>query len=582
MVCLQATALQKKILVLHSYSDRFRWVNSINEGIILGLPPEDWDIRFEYLDAKELPYDFDYGLFDGLLSVKYAKTTFDLLISVDDPAYRYLEKTGTTVFRAKKYIAIGLNAPPAKPVEGTSYIIENPDYAKTINFALDRHPKATTVHIVSDRSISGTIAHKTIESSQLSRQVSFDWIDDDSPEKILARCQSLSKEEILIYTLYFNPAYGYGSNDRISEKIAETAKAPIYGFWVDMLPRGGLGGYLYDGTRLGLKAADIAKAISAKNASPIYYDKPLSTWEFNWNTAQRFNLSEADFPQGTMFVGKPIPRISVGRTEIATIFMIFGVLLVVIILVSVSLHTKRRLVAYKESLIATQRELMASLGDVIETRSEETASHASRITRLSTRLGARAGLSHENLEKLAICAAMHDIGKVGIPDDILKKTGLLSPEEIAIMRSHTTIGYSIFHSSPNAMFQAAAVIALEHHEKWDGSGYPDGKKREEIDILARIVAIVDVFDALLSDRTYKRAWEPETVREYIAAESGLSFDPVLSTVFLEFWDDFMLLRNCTTDSTFDPNATIAKNRICTQLGRIRQLMHRKKNHKERN
>jgi putative two-component system response regulator len=126
---------------------------------------------------------------------------------------------------------------------------------------------------------------------------------------------------------------------------------------------------------------------------------------------------------------------------------------------------------------------------------------------------------------------MHDIGKIGIADSILLKPGPLTDDEWAVMRSHTTIGAELLSGSDSEVMQMAQVIALSHHEKWDGSGYPNGLKEEAIPLLGRICCIADVFDALTSERPYKKAWTVEDAAEEIKNSSGSHFDPHLAEVF---------------------------------------------------
>ena len=149
---------------------------------------------------------------------------------------------------------------------------------------------------------------------------------------------------------------------------------------------------------------------------------------------------------------------------------------------------------------------------------------------------------------LLVASPMHDIGKVGIEDSILKKPGKLTTEEFEEMKNHSVIGYSILKSSKRAMLRAAAVVAHEHHEKYNGSGYPNGKKGKDIHIFARITAIADVFDALGSDRCYKKAWSLEKIVNLFQEERGEHFDPELTDLFLENLEEFLEIRDSHKDS----------------------------------
>ena len=156
-------------------------------------------------------------------------------------------------------------------------------------------------------------------------------------------------------------------------------------------------------------------------------------------------------------------------------------------------------------------------------------------------------LSEADQTLLLDAAPMHDIGKVGTPDHILLKPGRLDPEEMDIMRQHASIGYDILKGSPSPLLQKAAVIALTHHEKFDGSGYPNNLKAQDIPIDGRIVAVADVFDALTSERPYKKAWPVDDAVKFMHENSGSHFDPVCIEAFFRNWDEIMAIKNRFTD-----------------------------------
>lgn len=181
----------------------------------------------------------------------------------------------------------------------------------------------------------------------------------------------------------------------------------------------------------------------------------------------------------------------------------------------------------------TQREIVFTMGEVIEARSKETSHHVKRVAEYSAIIAKAIGIPQQEVEKLRVASPMHDIGKVGIPDEILHKPGKLSIEEFEIIKSHTTIGYDLLKHSSRDILRLAAIIAQQHHEKFDGTGYPQGLKGEEIDLFARITAIADVFDALGSDRSYKKAWELDRILVLLDEEKGKHFDPVLVDAFFK-------------------------------------------------
>ena len=190
----------------------------------------------------------------------------------------------------------------------------------------------------------------------------------------------------------------------------------------------------------------------------------------------------------------------------------------------------------------TQREIIYAMGEIGETRSKETGNHVKRVALYSKQLALLYGLPFQEANILHMASPMHDIGKVGIPDAILNAPRKLSTEEFEIMKTHAQLGYNMLKHSNKEILKAAAIVAHEHHEKFDGSGYPQGKQGEDIHIYGRITAVADVFDALGSERIYKKAWELEDILTLFKNESGKHFDPKLIALFLENLELFLIIR----------------------------------------
>jgi len=177
-------------------------------------------------------------------------------------------------------------------------------------------------------------------------------------------------------------------------------------------------------------------------------------------------------------------------------------------------------------------ETLAKLAKAGEFRDMTTGNHLARMARYSALIGHNLGLGSDTVHVLEVSAPMHDIGKIGIPDAILIKTGPLMPGEIATMQTHPRIGYDILKGSPSKYLSMGAIIALGHHEKFDGTGYPNGLHGEDIPIVARVVAVADVFDALISERPYKHAWGMDEGIAYLKSQRGKHFDPTCVDAFL--------------------------------------------------
>src|SRR6202795_178664 len=177
-------------------------------------------------------------------------------------------------------------------------------------------------------------------------------------------------------------------------------------------------------------------------------------------------------------------------------------------------------------------ETLSKLAKAGEFRDRTTGNHLARMARYSALIGVNIGLATETVHVLEFASPMHDIGKIGIPDAVLLKRGPLNADEDATMKNHPRMGYDILKGSPSKYLSMGAIIALGHHEKYDGSGDPNGLHGEDIPLVARVVAVADVFDALVSDRPYKRACRTEEAIEYMKSHGGSHFDPRCVDAFL--------------------------------------------------
>lgn len=204
-------------------------------------------------------------------------------------------------------------------------------------------------------------------------------------------------------------------------------------------------------------------------------------------------------------------------------------------------------------ILARERETVIRLSKAADSRDPETGAHILRMSHYSKLIAANLGLSEADQELLLEAAPMHDIGKVGIPDNVLLKPGRLDHDEFEIMKRHAIMGYEILNGSSSVMLQAAAQIALGHHEKYDGSGYPYGVKGEDIPIFARICAVADVFDALTSERPYKKAWEDDRAIALLNEGKGSHFDPACVEAFLQNWEAILEIRNRFKEEDYENN-----------------------------
>jgi len=205
------------------------------------------------------------------------------------------------------------------------------------------------------------------------------------------------------------------------------------------------------------------------------------------------------------------------------------------------------LMALKVEIEDTQREVVYTMGAIGESRSKETGLHVKRVAEYTYLFAKHYGLPERECDMLMQASPMHDIGKVAIPDAVLNKPGRFNDEERAIMDTHAQLGYEMLQSSTRELIKMAAIVAYEHHEKWNGKGYPNQTSGEDIHIYGRITALADVFDALGSERVYKPAWDDERIFKMFKEERGEHFDPKLIDLFFDNLDEFLHIRDTMKD-----------------------------------
>ncbi|HHJ13006.1 MAG TPA: HD domain-containing protein [Gammaproteobacteria bacterium] len=194
-----------------------------------------------------------------------------------------------------------------------------------------------------------------------------------------------------------------------------------------------------------------------------------------------------------------------------------------------------------------EHETLLRLARAGEYRDEDTGNHVLRMARYSRLIAEQLGLSNADCETIELAAPMHDIGKIGVPDHILRKPGRLTHAEFEIMKQHTVFGYEILKDSPSQYLQTGAVIALNHHERFNGTGYPNRLGGREIPLVARIVSVADAYDALTSERPYKNAWPSEKAVDYIESQRGRFFDPEIVRAFVACLEQAIAIHDAIPD-----------------------------------
>jgi putative two-component system response regulator len=204
-----------------------------------------------------------------------------------------------------------------------------------------------------------------------------------------------------------------------------------------------------------------------------------------------------------------------------------------------------------ETILKREEELIFRLSKAAEYRDPETGGHIQRMAHYSRLIAIKLGLDDLKVESIFKAAPMHDIGKMGIPDSILLKPGVLDEFEFSIMKTHAMIGYNILQGSNSSLLQVGAEIAISHHEKWNGTGYPNHLKQNAIPKTGRIVAVADVFDALTSERPYKKAWDIDRAKNHLIELKGIHFDPDCVDAFLSSWDEVLEIKSKFRDDSQD-------------------------------
>ena len=197
------------------------------------------------------------------------------------------------------------------------------------------------------------------------------------------------------------------------------------------------------------------------------------------------------------------------------------------------------LVKKNNELYEEQQVMVGSLSELVEAQSHETGQHVKRVAAYTEILCRAMGLSEEETWKISVASMMHDVGKICVPREILHKPGKLTEDEFSEIKKHVDYGYKLLENSTGEIMQLAASIAQQHHERFDGNGYQKKIKGEQINIYARCVAVADVFDALVSKRCYKKSWTPEQARDEILSQAGHQFDPQITKLFDEHFDEFL-------------------------------------------
>lgn len=556
------TLKHKNFLILHSYAPDHDWTRKLNRGIFSLFDQLDWtnSIRIEYMDSNNFLNERYLDNLAALYAEKYAEFHIDGIIAADNDALNFMTRYGRRLFADAPIVATGINSDEsiAIPATTANIIIEQADHLATLKQALNQNPDAINGYVIGDDSTTGRLLLAEVERviTQLQTPVAIRVLPPMVFEDLIefvATC----KPQDFIYLLPYSRDVSGKSFDQgyVATFLSRITEIPIYVSWDFQLGTGVLGGRVISAYDHGRFAAQILLSILENTEDISLKAQPEKTQKtiYDFNALRRFNIPEDSLPEDTIVISKPPTLYEQHKMIILpSLAIIFGLLTCLILILRNLTHQQtinrnnKEIISLHSELIETQKELVSTLGEVIETRSEETGNHVRRVALISRFIGEKLGLSPNEVDILEAASPLHDVGKVGISESILHKPGRLSSEEFAVVKEHTTIGKNILQFSDRKLLSSACSIAFQHHERWDGTGYPSGLKGKEIDLFARITMLVDVYDALASARCYKEAWPMEQIIAHLKKGSGRLFDPGLVAIFLENIEEIDAIRKKNT------------------------------------
>lgn len=541
---------EKKVLVLHSYHHGFEWSDNISKGIITTLEksPEKVLIYFEYLDAKRYfsPH-FKEKTYEYLL-LKHGQTYYDAVIVADNDALAFANTYHSTIFPSTPIIFCGINdfqpslVSNLKEVTGVKEAV---DYEGAISLSLRLFPHRKKILTLIDDTDAGVKIYSELKRAQayFKDSVTFYNYLDFTPEE-LETFVATNRDVLSAYVLIYNrdkkgQFYDYGEGMTLFKSILGDS-IPIFGSWSFYLGKGILGGVITSGLEQGKSVAELTlKVLSGEPASsiPILSASNTMSTVIDANEIKNFHLTKLLMPSDTHYINEPLDYWSQYKKELIYVGITFVTLCLIVFILFL------RNIKYLKNITDEVTHIAASIAEL---KSRETAQHLQRVSHISFMLAKRLGVDEKTCTLIKIAAMLHDIGKVGIPDAILNKPTSLTQEEWEVMKTHTIIGRDMLANSGLKSMKLASIIALEHHERWDGSGYPYGKSGEAISLVGRICAIADVFDSLLDHRVYKEPWSPEETKAYFETMSGKQFDPNITALLLNHFDMFIAARKALT------------------------------------
>lgn len=557
-----------QVLILHSYSPSYQWTADLQRGIEDAVrdTEQPLDFSIEYMDTKRISTQRYENELVVYLKEKYKNKRLDGIIASDDYAFDFLSRYSENLFGQVPVVAVGVNNEQAELSTFTGPVkvhYEKDNVKENIELIKSLKPNLKTLYfLIDDSYTSSFIKDEFFKYIGEYPSISVEVISDISLADTAEFLSHVDPDDAVLLT-HYNTEVSNGvfhNYNETAKVLSAKSNAPIFVFWEHYLGSGVLGGYVNKSHCLGYQSV-ISLGLLLGNAFDGLDDSDhWKGYVFDYAALAKFQISENLLPNDAEFINKPASFIEDNALILFISGCIISLLVAIILLQQNSLRRKRELndknqhiVELQTHTLSVQKEMIHMLGEAIETRSGETGNHVKRVAKLSALLGELAGLDKQQCDLIEVISPMHDVGKIAVPESILDKPGKLTAAEWGVMQQHTTAGYKLLISGQGEIMHYAAQVALQHHERWDGTGYPSGKTGEEIHIFARITAIADVFDALLSERCYKKAWPIEKVIDLYNRECGFQFDPELTRLMLDNIDRFVAIRNEFPDivSEFD-------------------------------
>ncbi|WP_210472800.1 HD domain-containing phosphohydrolase [Vibrio crassostreae] len=553
----------KRILVLHSYEPSYQWTADFQKGIDSAFSQSRTEVKLsiEYLDSKRIHSSDYYGSLSNYLQIKYAGYEFDGVIATDDNAANFLESLDALIDRSTPVVAVGINDTSTDMYavsDRATVLYENDQIDVNIKLISKLRPNLKNLYFVNDYSVTSELIHKEMNKMIAEfPNINLIEIRDLSLEHTSQFLEGISADDAVLLSHYNTELEQgvYHTYQEIADTLSKASAAPVFALWQFYISGDVLGGYVNHSQSMGEEAVD-----ALDKYLPLGFAEPLTPGDnkrfvFNYPAMKRYGISANALPDEAVFINEPSSFIRKNFQLLMGLSMVIAGLSLIILMQFVTLRQKKelanknkRILKLQKQTLNIQKDMIHVLGEAIETRSGETGNHVKRVAKLSSLLAKYRGLSHREVEMIEIISPMHDVGKISVPESILDKPGKLTDQEWEVMKLHTTAGYNLLKSGTGDITNLAAIIANEHHERWDGTGYPNGKVGDEIHLFARITAVADVFDALLSARCYKEPWPLDMVVDFFERECGYQFDPQLTKLLLKHLPEFVAIRDSYPDT----------------------------------